>query len=291
MVLLFGGIIRAFKKGVKSAKKITRAAIPVIKPLAPIAGGIFGGPAGVQTATQFVSTAERLAARTPSPARRLPVRRRVPTRRPTRILPRPRALAAIPRGPRVIGRGPARISVPAVVPTVTPIRLPPSPAVRKAIMPPRLVPKRLAAVAAPRRLPQAAIMLPRQIIPPVPRQLVPVGPGGAMIPGGAFGEITPISETVDKFGRHLVVEAKTEDRIRCPPGYLAITMPDGSRACALAGPAIAAGLARRRRKPLISVRETRALQLASRAQRKIDRVHKRFGSKTPMRRRRTSSSK
>lgn len=89
--------------------------------------------------------------------------------------------------------------------------------------------------------------------------------------------LVPLTESVDKIGRPLIVQAGVEQRVRCPPGYLAVTMPDGSRACVLAGVAIAAGLAKRRRKPLISVKETRAMQVADRARSKLKRVTTKAG--------------
>ncbi len=90
-------------------------------------------------------------------------------------------------------------------------------------------------------------------------------------------QIIPLSESTDKIGRPLIVAPEMEQRVRCPPGYLAVTMPDGSRACVLSGVAIAAGLAKRRRKPLISVKETRAMQVADRARGKLKRVTTKAG--------------
>ena len=104
-------------------------------------------------------------------------------------------------------------------------------------------------------------------------------PGRGRFPGlGAPApSIVPLSASVDKIGRPLVVSPGFETRVRCPPGYLAVTMPDGSRACVLAPVAVAAGLAKRRRKPLISVKETRAMQVADRARGKLKRVTTKAG--------------
>ena len=99
----------------------------------------------------------------------------------------------------------------------------------------------------------------------------------------AARQIVPLSQSVDKVGRPLVVAPEQETRIRCPPGYLAITMPDGSRACALAGVAISAGLASRRKKPLISVSETNAMRKAERARGKLKRSAERAGFKVALR--------
>lgn len=104
-------------------------------------------------------------------------------------------------------------------------------------------------------------------------QVSPFGPSAPAV----TRQIVPLSESTDKIGRPLIVAAEAEQRVRCPPGYLAVTMPDGSRACVLAGVAIAAGLAKRRRKPLISVKETRAMQVADRARGKLKRVTTKAG--------------
>lgn len=150
-------------------------------------------------------------------------------------------------------------------------------------MPPRTTGAAVKATAA-----RFGLKVPKQFKDPVgfARDILPFEFGVA--PGQLPAQqIVPMSAAADKFGRPLLVAPGAETRVRCPPGYLRVTLPDGSPACALAGPAIAAGLAKRRKKPLISVKETRALQMATSAQKKIDRVHKRFGTKAPVRRRRS----
>jgi len=84
----------------------------------------------------------------------------------------------------------------------------------------------------------------------------------------------------DRFGRPMLVQAQVEQRIRCPPGYVAITMPDGGRACALKGPARAAGLWKSRRKPPMSAKDWRCIQVAARVQKKIKRIAKAAGVNT-----------
>ena len=134
------------------------------------------------------------------------------------------------------------------------------------------------------------LKVPKQLRDPLgfAQDVLPFSFGGTTPARAMPMPVVPVGQGADKFGRPLLVAPAAEERIKCPPGYVAVTLPDGSRACALKGPAVAAGLYKNRRKPLISVKETRAMQMADRARKKIDRVHKKFGTKRPTRRRRTS---
>lgn len=99
--------------------------------------------------------------------------------------------------------------------------------------------------------------------------MVAQGPGGAMMTQGA-----PVGGATDRLGRPMMVEAQYTTKIKCPPGYVAVTLPTGARVCALKGPARAAGLYRGRRKPPISAGDWRTLQKSDRAIRKVSRIAK-----------------
>lgn len=121
------------------------------------------------------------------------------------------------------------------------------------------------------------------LTPVVPAQMPPFsgppGPGGrGVMPltGPVMGGpgITALSPAADKFGRPFLTTAGYESRIRCPSGYVAVTLPDGSRACALKGPARAAGLWKARPKPMLSAADGRTLRKADRLQKKVKRIAK-----------------
>lgn len=284
MVLILGGIVKSLQKGFKKAKTTLRQVLPVATPLAAGAAAIIGGPAAAKQTLTTLTGVQELVADRQQRQRGIPASRRT-TRVPfaplgaiTRFATRTARTPIVRKPPTraAIGRIPPPAAAPRPVLPIT-RRIPTVPPLRR-VSAVRAAP-RAAALTAP-RLPTR----PAGLVVPNLAELLAGAQRPGMIPRPPM-DVVPVSQTVDKFGRPLVVQAGQEVRVRCPPGYLAITLPSGERACALAGPAIAAGLARRRRKPLISVKETRALQMAGRAQKKIDRVHKRFGTKPRMRRR------
>ena len=82
----------------------------------------------------------------------------------------------------------------------------------------------------------------------------------------------PVGAGVDRVGRALVVQPSTAVRTVCPTGYVAVTMPDGSRACMLKAVARSAGLWKARRRPPISAGDWRKLQVAERTKKKAKKV-------------------
>lgn len=274
----FGDLAKAAKKGFKKFKKLGGEVVKATRPIRPAFGAIpvVGGAirTGLDVADPLVVEQEKKRKKAGRPARRPgpgiatlgrtflsraltsasrqatgrlepPVRTRLVPRAPTPAFPRP-----VPGGIQAATAAPPR---------------------RAPIMP--LVPVRGPIRAQPAlqfQVPRALGQSPFQTL----KEQLPFQFGGE---AAGAQPLQPLSPSVDKLGRPLVVAPSAETRVRCPPGYLAITMPDGSRACALAGVAIAAGLARRRRKPLISVKETRAMQVADRARGKLKRVTTKAG--------------
>lgn len=81
-----------------------------------------------------------------------------------------------------------------------------------------------------------------------------------------------VGGAMDRLGRPMMVQAQYASRIQCPPGYVAVTLPDGARVCALKGPARAAGLYKSRRKPPISAGDWRVLQKSDRVLRRVSKI-------------------
>jgi hypothetical protein len=99
----------------------------------------------------------------------------------------------------------------------------------------------------------------------------PTQTGSTLPPGMA------LSPASNKLGMPMVIEAGTEQRLKCPSGYVAITLPTGARACALRGPAIAAGLWRPRKKPPISAKDYAAMRSIKRVTGKVKTLAKNVG--------------
>lgn len=274
----FGDIAKAAKKGFKAVKKFGGTVAKATREIRPIIGA--AGPVGAGIATG-------LAALDPGE-----VRRAKQSGRPARafgvITP-----SFVQASQRLLQRGATagvRLATGRLEPAIKPVLRTPSqtPAFQRTVPGRTLAatmgqPQRGAAMPVSRRVVQAQPAVQLQVPPLVQRGFQGLQRlGGQLLPftGGAPAttrQIVPLSESVDKIGRPLIVQPEMEQRVRCPPGYLAVTMPDGSRACVLAGVAIAAGLAKRRRKPLISVKETRAMQVADRARSKLKRVTTKAG--------------
>lgn len=132
----------------------------------------------------------------------------------------------------------------------------------------------------------------RSIIPP--QGAVP-GPGGrttgriqrfgqAIVPGGRTGrELTPIGTAQDKIGRPMLLEPDEITRTWCPPGYVAVTLPDGSKACALKKPAMSLGLWKPERKPPITAGDWHRLQVAARVKERAKKISQTAGWKVTSR--------
>lgn len=273
----FGDIAKAAKKGFKKLKEIGGAVSQATRSVRPIIGSI--GPVGAGVATG-------LAALDPGQAgERKRKQSGRPARRPSSNLESvsrsflSRALTSATRQatgrlePPVRTRLVSRSETPAFQRTVPGRALAARAGIpqRRQVMPMRPIRGPIQAQPVLQfQVPRGFRQSPLQTL----QEQLPFKFGGA---AEGAEPLQPLSPSVDKLGRPLVVAPSAETRVRCPPGYLAITMPDGSRACALAGVAIAAGLARRRRKPLISVKETRAMQVADRARGKLKRVTTKAG--------------
>lgn len=137
---------------------------------------------------------------------------------------------------------------------------------------------------------RAAAPVARTVVPPqVP---VPAGrqTGGLqravqrVLPGGRTGlELTQIGEATDKIGRPMLVVPDVITRVYCPPGYVAVTLPDGQRACALKGPARSLGLWKGERKPPISAGDWHKLQVSQRVRARAKKIAQTAGFKTTTR--------
>ena len=283
----FGDIAKFATKGFKKFKEVggeiakaTRVARPLIRALP-----VVGQP--LATGLEALDPGVRMAERSRKQAGR-------PARDPgksiaaigTQFLSRGLTIAQRLRE----GRLQPRESTPLVTPKKTPafqrtvpgrtlstrLGQPQRPVPMAGLQPARVVRAQPAAFMIPEGLTEQIAQTGRELLArpsPVPR----VGRGAFPSTRQPTPSIVPLSASVDKLGRPLVVSPGFETRVRCPPGYLAVTMPDGSRACVLAPVAVAAGLAKRRRKPLISVKETRAMQVADRARGKLKRVTTKAG--------------
>lgn len=269
---IFGDIGKLAKKGIKKLKKVGGE---IVKATRPVRGAIGAIPVVGGAVRTGLDVADPL----------LTERERKKKGRPPTPLFTPRLQQQQRRFlQRTLGAGLRLAGAPATAPTVPAVRVSPArarpvpspvtridPLTRRPIPMARLVPARGPIQAQP----ALRFQVPRQFKDPlgVLREQIPFKFGEQ--PGDV--PITPLTDSVDKLGRPLVVAPAAETRVRCPPGYLAITMPDGSRACALAGVAIAAGLAKRRKKPIISIRDSNAIRRAERARGRLKRVTENAG--------------
>lgn len=271
---IFGDIGKLAKKGIKKLKKVGGEIVKATRPVRgaigaiPVVGGVVR--TGLDVADPLL-TSERdrkKKGRPPVPlfTRRLQAQQQ-------RFL-----RGTLASGLRLAGAPTPAVVVPPVRVTAATARPVPGmaarldPLTRRPIPMARLVPARGPIQAQP----ALRFQVPRSFKDPIGtlQEQLPFRFGGE-----AEGRmpIQPLTESVDKLGRPLVVAAGAETRVRCPPGYLAITMPDGSRACALAGVAIAAGMAKRRKKPIISIRDSNAIRRAERARGRLKRVTENAG--------------
>lgn len=109
------------------------------------------------------------------------------------------------------------------------------------------------------------------------RQIEWIGPlnPGARVRGGSNPldkAHQPLTDEADKFGRPIAVEPAFRDVVHCPPGYVAVTRPDGLTVCMLKGPARSAGLWRGRSKPPISASDWKKLKVADRVKKKARKI-------------------
>lgn len=274
----FGDIAKAAKKGFKAVKKFGGTVAKATREIRPIIGA--AGPIGAGVATGLAALdpgEQREARRSGRPARAFGVVTPSFVRASQRLLTRGATAGVRLAQGRLEPTGRTSLRTPSQTPAFQ--RTVPGRALAATVG----QPQRPTAMPLQRRVIQAQPAVQLQVPPLVQRGFQGLQAlGGAISPfrGGAPAttrQIVPLSESVDKIGRPLIVAPEAEQRVRCPSGYLAVTMPDGSRACVLAGVAIAAGLAKRRRKPLISVKETRAMQVADRARGKLKRVTQKAG--------------
>jgi len=81
--------------------------------------------------------------------------------------------------------------------------------------------------------------------------------------------------------------AQIEQRIKCPPGYVSVTC-NGAKMCMLKPVARSLGLWKARRRPPISASEWRQFKTAERVEKKMIRIAKGAGMRSPTRRRKAS---
>lgn len=114
---------------------------------------------------------------------------------------------------------------------------------------------------------------------PQPREGVIGRTISRILPGGLTGyEGVALKGTeYDKYGRPIAVGAEQVDRFRVPAGYVIIRDPrvnDGEPFGMLKGPARAMGLWHPKPKPVISGYDTRAIQRAHRAKKRVAKLAK-----------------
>lgn len=112
----------------------------------------------------------------------------------------------------------------------------------------------------------------------------PRGVGRRIIPGGRSGytyDPYDLDTPQDKYGRPVAVHPEMTERIKCPPGYVAVDLDgDGqSDACMLKGTARAMGLWSSRPKPPISGYDARAIKRAERAKKRVKKLAGNVGYK------------
>lgn len=121
-----------------------------------------------------------------------------------------------------------------------------------------------------------------------PRPQMPAGvprlpQGGArgvarrIAPGGRSGytyDPYDLDTPSDKLGRPVAVQPEMAERIKCPPGYVAVDLDgDGIKdACVLKGMARGLGLWKSRPKPPISGYDARAIKRAERAKKRVKKL-------------------
>jgi len=115
--------------------------------------------------------------------------------------------------------------------------------------------------------------------PPVPREGIVGRTISRILPGGLTGyEGVALKGTeYDKYGRPIAVGAEQVDRFRVPAGYVIVRDPrvnDGEPFGMLKGPARAMGLWYPKPKPVISGYDTRAIQRAHRAKKRVAKLAK-----------------
>lgn len=119
--------------------------------------------------------------------------------------------------------------------------------------------------------------------PPLPSygprqpQRGPRGVGRRIVPGGRSGytyDPYDLNTPTDKSGRPVAVHPETTERLKCPPGYVAVDLDgDGVKdACLLKGTARSMGLWKSRPKPPISGYDARAIKRAERAKKRVKKL-------------------
>lgn len=97
-----------------------------------------------------------------------------------------------------------------------------------------------------------------------------------LLPGGMTGyEYAPLAGTeYDKWGRPIAVGPVVVQRYKAPTGYVIVKNDQGEAIALLKGPARAMGLWHPRKKPLISIRDSSAIQRAHSAKKRIAKIAK-----------------
>lgn len=115
--------------------------------------------------------------------------------------------------------------------------------------------------------------------------VVPTLPGGGApsADAAAGAHVAPLGMARNKYGLPISVTPTVATRIKCPSGYVAVSIPqaDGTtaRACMLRGPAIAAGLWKPRKKGPISPAEWTAIKRIDRVQTRLKKMGRVAGLK------------
>ena len=117
---------------------------------------------------------------------------------------------------------------------------------------------------------------PRSVRGPTGRAFARILPGGTT---GALREVVPLTDRTDKVGRPIAIQAQEVGRTYCAPGYVAVTFPNGEKACVLRRVAISLGLWKARRKPPISAGQWSKLTGAATAEKKAKEVAQTAGWK------------
>lgn len=115
--------------------------------------------------------------------------------------------------------------------------------------------------------------------PGVPRlpQGGATGVARRVLPGGRSGytyDPYDLNTPTDKLGRPVAVQPELAERIKCPPGYVAVDLDgDGVKdACVLKGMARSLGLFKSRPKPPISGYDARAIRRAESAKKRVKKL-------------------
>lgn len=91
-----------------------------------------------------------------------------------------------------------------------------------------------------------------------------------------------VGQATNKYGQPVTVTAGYETRMRCPRGYVAVTLPNGARACMLRSAAIAMRLWKPRAKPPISSKDWKAIRSMGRIQDRLKDLNSTAGLKRPV---------